>query len=207
MVEGGALTAIHPSRKRDNRPPTIGGGEEGTSNAPRRRGKTGGERRGGGRGGASHLRRPPLPPREERAGAFPRAGVLDDEDAERGGAGDVNDVGNRRDGAPREAGRWTNASKADKFIEDVTNAVGLPKKKPPEGGDVRNTGATDEVTFLRTPALTPERARPNTSAREDVASCIGESTYSFIAASTWSHVAGHSGAVQTLRSPARNRST
>ena len=67
-------------------------------------------------------------------------------------------------------------SNADRFIDDVTNAVGLPKKNPPEGGEVRNTGMTDEVTFLSTPALTPESARPNASAREDVASRIGERT-------------------------------
>ena len=144
---------------------------------PRRRGKTGGGTKGGERGGANHRRRPPLPPREERAGAVLRADVRMEEDVDgRGVSGEAKDDG--------EDGRRMIASNADKFIDDVTNAVGLPKKNPLEGGDVRNTGMTDEVTFLRTPALTPESARPNASASEDVASRIGESTNSFIAAST-----------------------
>ena len=166
---------------------------------PRRRGKTGGGTKGGERGGANHRRRPPLPPREERAGAVPRADVRREEDEDgRGATGEAKDDG--------EDGRRMIASNADKFIDDVTNAVGLPKKNPPEGGDDRNTGTTEDAALLRTPALIPERARPKASAREDVASRNGARTCSFIAASTWSHVAGHSGVERTWRRPSRKRS-
>ena len=91
-----------------------------------------------------------------------------------------------------------------KFI-DVTNVVGFPKKNPPEGGDVRNTGWTEGVTFLRTPDWMPERARPKALARQREESRNGERTYS-IALSIASQVDGHSGSALTSRSPMRKRS-
>ena len=89
-----------------------------------------------------------------------------------------------------------------KFIDDVTIIVGFPKKNPPEGGD----GWTEGVTFLRTPARTPERARPKASARQREESRNGERTHSFIALSILSQVDGHSGSALTSRSPTRKRS-
>lgn len=65
-TKGGAPIDAQASTNRVNRPPTTGI-------------KSGAE----GGGGRSHFRRPPLPPREERAEAFP----LFDEDEEGEGAG------------------------------------------------------------------------------------------------------------------------
>ena len=85
-----------------------------------------------------------------------------------------------------------------KFIDEVTNIVGFPKKNPPEGGDVRNTGWMEGVTFLRTPDRTPERARPKAQRpRQREESRNGERTHSFIALLILAQVDGHSGSALT----------